>query len=99
MQDFVSSVLFIHKFRAVAHYSITMTRCNDDDDFLKDPNKFSGQFEALSNTPAVKTVPRRDERSLYLNTADGWWWSPEGSRHSEKPQIQKHSWTGAERVG
>lgn len=85
----------MHKFWPISNYSVALTACNGDADFLNDPNTFSGRFEALSNNPAVKTVrpqppptapPQVSEGTLPQHC--GHVAVPEGSRRLEKPQVQ-----------
>ena len=50
----------------ITNYRYAPPVCDDDVDFLNEQNNFFRRFEALKNSPAVKTVPHEDEKALCL---------------------------------
>ena len=54
----------------IVNYRIAPPVYDDDVDFLNEWNNLFGRFEALSNSPAVKSVPHQDEKALCLDIAE-----------------------------
>ena len=44
--------------------------CNNGVDFLSELNNFFGRFEAMNNSPAVKSVPHQDEKLVCIDIAE-----------------------------